>query len=360
MGPMAFTERAGVSLRALNSFGVDAHAARLIEVRSAGELPAVVERLRDGPAPFVLGGGSNVLFTRDPPMPVLRIVLRGHRLLAEDAHGVLVEAGAGEPWNDFVEWTLAQGLVGLENLALIPGTVGASPIQNIGAYGVEMRERFDSLDAVSLRDGRSRRFDAAECRLGYRDSVFRHGEGREWAIVAVRLRLAREAPLHLDYGEIRDELRARGIVRAVARDVADAVSAIRRRKLPDPAVLGNAGSFFRNPVVDAATADALTAREPRMPRFALPPPAVAAAAARLPTGGEATAPRVKLSAAWLIEQCGWKGFREGDAGVHERHALVLVNHGAASGAQVAALAARIAESVRGRFGIVLEPEPTIV
>ncbi len=356
---MAATERAGVSLRTLNSFGVEARAARLIEIRRAGELPAVVERLRDGPAPFVLGGGSNVLFTHDPPMPILRIALRSRTLLAEDERGTLVEAGAGEPWNDFVEWTLAQGLVGLENLSLIPGTVGASPIQNIGAYGVEMREHFDSLDAVSLRDGRRRRFDAADCRLGYRDSVFRHAEGRQWAIVAVRFRLAREAPLRLDYGEIRDELRARGITRAVARDVAQAVSAIRRRKLPDPTVLGNAGSFFRNPVVDAATAEALAAREPAMPRFPLPPDEAPAAGGR-PASGEPAVSRVKLSAGWLIEQCGWKGFREGDVGVHDRHALVLVNHGAASGAQIAALAARIAETVRKRFGIVLEPEPTIV
>lgn len=356
---MGATERVGVPLRALNSFGVEARAARLIELRDAADLPDLVARLRDAPPAFVLGGGSNVLLTRDPPMPVVRMLVQGRRLLAEDARGVLVEAGAGERWNDFVEWTLAQGLVGLENLSLIPGTVGASPIQNIGAYGVEMRERFDSLDAVSLVDGTRRRFDPAECRFGYRDSVFRHDEGRGWAIVSVRFRLAREAPLQLDYGEIRDELRARGVARPAARDVAQAVCSIRRRRLPDPAVLGNAGSFFRNPIVDASLADALSAREPDMPRFAVLPSATGAAA-RGSAIGDRDVQRVKLSAGWLIERCGWKGRREGDAGVHERHALVLVNHGSASGAQIAALAARIAASVRERFGVVLEPEPTIV
>jgi UDP-N-acetylmuramate dehydrogenase len=222
-----------------------------------------------------------------------------------------------------------------------------------------MRERFDSLDAVSLRDGTRRRFDAAECRFGYRDSVFRHDEGSGWAIVAVRFRLAREAPLQLDYGEIRDELRVQKVVRPAASDVARAVRAIRRRKLPDPAVIGNAGSFFRNPIVDASIADALSAKHPQMPRF--PASAATAGAARDGPGSDTPGGmRVKLSAGWLIERCGWKGFRDGDAGVHERHALVLVNHGTASGAQIAALAQRIAGSVRDRFGIALEPEPTIV
>jgi len=359
---MGVVERGDVPLRALNSLRVQAHAARLIELHDAADLPALLDRLRDAPAPLVLGGGSNIVFTRDPPRPVVRILVHGRRLLAEDARGVLVEAGAGEGWNEFVQWTLAQGLAGLENLSLIPGTVGASPIQNIGAYGVEMRERFDSLDAVSLVDGRRRRFDADECRFGYRDSVFRHDEGRGWAIVAVRFRLARQMPLQLDYGEIREELRAQKVARPTAPDVARAVCAIRRRKLPDPAMLGNAGSFFRNPVVDAAVAEALAKREPDMPRFPAPHRDAngGAGASRRDGRDERDGLTCKLSAGWLIERCGWKGYREGDAGVHERHALVLVNHGTASGAQIAALAARIADSVRDRFGIVLEPEPTIV
>lgn len=356
-------EQRGVSLRAFNSFGVEARAARLIEVDNEADLVRLALGLRGGAAPLVLGGGSNVLFTRDPPMPVVRIAMHGRRILSEDTHGVLVEAGAGENWNDFVGWTLSQALGGLENLSRIPGTVGASPIQNIGAYGVEMREHFDSLDAVSLLDGTRRRFESAECRFGYRDSVFRHAEGSGWAIVAVRFRLARDAPLQLDHGEIRAELRDAGILHPGARDVARAVSAIRRRKLPDPASIGNAGSFFRNPLVDPSLADALSTKYPEMPRFLVNASASRPAERTGEAAGRGAAPddvRVKLSAGWLIERCGWKGFREGDAGVHERHALVLVNHGAASGAQIAALARRIAESVRERFGIPLEPEPTIV
>ncbi|HLT27211.1 MAG TPA: UDP-N-acetylmuramate dehydrogenase [Zeimonas sp.] len=368
MNAVSATERHDVSLRAWNTFGVEARAARLFEVDDAADLARLAQALRDGPPPFVLGGGSNVLFTRDPPMPLVRIAIRGRRVLSEEARGtVLVEAGAGEDWNDFVGWTLGQGLAGLENLTLIPGTVGASPIQNIGAYGVEMRERFHSLDAVSLRDGALRRFDAGECRFGYRDSIFRHDEGAGWAIVAVRFRLMREARLRLDYGEIRDELRALGVDRPTPQDVSRAVAAIRRRKLPDPAKLGNAGSFFRNPVVEAPLADALAARHPDLPRYPVSTAvrdAQAADEAQLARGasgaGTPEKGRVKLSAGWLIERCGWKGFREGDAGVHERHALVLVNHGTASGAQIAALAERIARSVRDRFGVALEPEPTIV
>ncbi len=352
-------ERRGVSLRALNSFGVEAHADRLIELADAGHAARLVALLADAPAPLVLGGGSNVLFTRDPPQPVVRIATRGRRVLADGPDGVLVEAGAGENWHEFVAWTLSQGLCGLENLSLIPGTVGASPIQNIGAYGVEMRERFDSLAAFSLRDGAAKRFDARECAFAYRDSVFRRAEGAEWAIVSVRFRLAREAPLQLDYGEIRDELRAMGVARPGAPDVSHAVCAIRRRKLPDPARLGNAGSFFRNPLVDAATAASLAARHPEMPRFPVPVGNDDVSGGAAPAPGPA-GPLVKLSAGWLIERCGWKGAREGDAGVHDRHALVLVNHGNATGAQIHALAQRIAASVRERFAVSLEPEPTIV
>src|SRR5690606_1554115 len=288
------------------------------------------------------------------------------RIVADDGDAAIVEAAAGENWHDFVCWTLDQGLGGLENLSLIPGTVGASPIQNVGAYGVEMRERFDSLEAADRRSGERRRLFAEDCRFGYRDSIFKHPEGAHWLVLSVRFRLSRRFEPRLDYGELRAELAAAaaagGAPRAApgddanspakldARAVAAAVVAIRRRKLPDPAVLGNAGSFFRNPVVEAARADALARSHPDMPRYPADDPD--------PQAGHA--PRVKLSAGWLIDRCGWKGFREGDAGVHDRHALVLVNHGAASGAQLLALAERIRESVRERFGVELEPEPTIV
>ncbi len=361
--PTAMSSRLheNASLRTLNAFGVDARASRLFEIRSASELADLPEDVRQADRahrPFILGGGSNVLFTRDPPMPVVRIAIAGRRILgdadiangtaagrAADPGDVFVEAGAGENWSNFVDWTLAQGLAGLENLSRIPGTVGASPVQNIGAYGVEMCTRFDSLDAVSLRNGTRRRFDAAECRFAYRDSVFRREAAGDWVIVAVRFRLRHDLPLALDYGGLREELRAQGCTQPTARDVAQAVAAIRRRKLPDPAVLGNAGSFFRNPVIDAEHARTLIGRHPRMPQY---------------EAGQASPGAIKLSAAWLIEQCGWKGFRNGDAGVHDRHALILVNHGNAGGAQIAALARRIAASVQERFGVRLEPEPDII
>jgi len=339
---VAAVRLADAPLDALNTFGIAARARVLWRVEDAADLPAVLAALRDDPAgpPLVLGGGSNLLLTGDIGQPVLQVALKGRRIISDDGDGVLVEAAAGESWDGLVRWTLAQGAAGLENLALIPGTVGAAPIQNIGAYGVELRECFDSLDAIDLRGGAARRFGAAECAFGYRDSVFKQPGGGRWLITAVRLRLSRSPRLRLDYGDLRQELTRSGVVTPSATDVANAVSAIRRRKLPDPAVLGNAGSFFRNPIVCPAFAASLHEREPGLPAW--------------PDG-----PRVKLSAAWMIDRCGWKGHREGDAGVHAAHALVLVNHGHASGLQLLSLARRIRESVRDRFGVMLEPEPLI-
>jgi UDP-N-acetylmuramate dehydrogenase len=333
---------AGAPLKALNTFGIDASARVLWRVDARGDVGALVEALRDEPGgdPLVLGGGSNLLLTGDLERPVVQVAIRGRRIVSDDGRTVLVEAGAGEPWDPLVRWSLEQRAWGLENLALIPGTAGAAPIQNIGAYGVEQREAFESLDAVDLRTGEARTFDAPDCAFGYRDSLFKGPQGARWLVVAVRWRLARTPRLALDYGEIRDELGRAGIVSPSPIDVADAVTAIRRRKLPDPAVLGNAGSFFKNPLVPAALAEALRAREPGLPAW---------------PAGE----RVKLSAAWMIERCGWKGHREGDAGVHDAHALVLVNHGGASGAQLLGLARRIRDSVLARYGIALEPEPVL-
>jgi UDP-N-acetylmuramate dehydrogenase len=334
---------ADAPLQALNTFGIAATARVLWRVESVADVPDAVRALRDEPggAPLVLGGGSNLLLTGDLGRPVLQVAIRGRRVVSDDGDAVVVEAGAGEPWDPLVRWTLAQRAWGLENLALIPGTAGAAPIQNIGAYGVEQRDTFESLDAVDLGTGAARRFDAADCAFGYRDSVFKGPDGGRWLVVAVRWRLARAARLALDYGEIREELARGGVATPTPVDVADAVSAIRRRRLPDPAVLGNAGSFFKNPLVPPALADALRAREPGLPAW--------------PAGD-----RVKLSAAWMIDRCGWKGHRDGDAGVHAAHALVLVNHGRASGAQLLDLARRIRDSVQARFGVVLEPEPVIV
>ena len=340
---MAVDRLADAPLGALNTFGIRASARVLWRLHDAADLPGLASLLRDDPQgpPLVLGGGSNLLITGDLARPVLQVALAGRRVVADDGDTVIVEAAAGERWDAFVRWTLAQGAAGLENLALIPGTVGASPIQNIGAYGVELSECFESLDAIDLRTGAVRRFDAAECAFGYRDSVFKHAGGEHWLVTSVRLRLSRRPALRLDYGEIRDELARAGVAAPTPVAVADAVTSIRRRKLPDPAVLGNAGSFFKNPLVDTATAAALRDREPGLPAW--------------PAGDH-----VKLSAAWMIDRCGWKGHRDGDAGVHAAHALVLVNHGEASGAQLLALARRVRDSVATRFGVTLEAEPVIV
>lgn len=337
-------------LSARTTLRVPARARLLATLSDESALPALPELVdREGALPLVLGGGSNLLLTGDPAVPVLRVALAGIRVLAPEggaADDVLVEAAAGESWDGLVRATLAKGLCGLENLALIWGSVGASPVQNIGAYGVEMRERFDSLRAVEIATGRVRRFDAADCAFGYRDSLFKRDAGRGWMVLSVRFRLSRRCTPRLDYGELREELTARGVqadaAPASATAIAEAVSAIRRRKLPDPAVLPNAGSFFKNPVLDAGTAHALRERFTDLPAHPAP-------------GGGA-----KLSAGWLIERAGFKGARRGDAGVAPQHALVLVNHGRATGAELLALAREVQAGVLQRFGVALEPEPVIV
>lgn len=331
-------------LRSRNTFGVEATAPVLVEVADAAALPSLfADPEFGGRLSLVLGGGSNLLFAGDPEGVVL--ALTGKRLArgADTADGRrIVRADAGVEWHDFVLRTLADGLYGLENLALIPGTVGAAPIQNIGAYGAEVREFIHAVDAFEPATGTLHRMDAAACGFAYRDSVFKRNPDR-YIVTAVEFALLRTPRLRLDYAGIGEELAARGVASPGPRDVADAVIAIRRRKLPDPAVLGNAGSFFKNPIVPAAQAEALKHAHDALPVF---------------RGNDADTR--KLSAAWLIDQCGWKGFREGDAGVAATHALVLVNHGRATGRELLDLARRIAASVRERFGVALEPEPRVV
>jgi UDP-N-acetylmuramate dehydrogenase len=328
------------SLKQWNSFGVSAQARRLVSLDQTADLEAALEILGQDPRRLILGGGSNVLFAGDFEGTVLKIGIRGRALVEQvDSTTALVEAQAGEPWDAFVRWTLGLGLYGLENLSLIPGTVGASPMQNIGAYGVELRDRFESLRAVDLRTGAERVFSIEDCRFSYRDSVFR-ASSSPWLILSVRFRLSRIPKVQIDYPDLRARLDG-----ALARpeDVANAVIEIRRSKLPDPARLGNAGSFFRNPVVAAEATELLLTKHPELPHY--------------PSG---QAGFRKLAAGWLIEQCGWKGHRRGDAGVHDRHALVLVNHGQASGQAVWALAQDIQVSVFERFGVIIEPEPKVV
>ena len=327
-----------------NTFGVPATAGLLYTCDDTADLPALFAGPLREADPLVVGGGSNLLVVEGPAC-ALQLALHETRVLGDDGATGIVRAGAGVPWHPFVEWTLAQGYAGLENLALIPGTVGAAPIQNIGAYGVEVGEHIHAVEVFERATGALRRLDAAACRFAYRDSVFKHAPDR-FLVTAVEFALPRAdaAPaLRLDYAGIGDALAAAGITHPTARDVADAVVRLRRSKLPDPAVVGNAGSFFKNPIVPLAQAEALQAAHPALPVFR----------------GAGPDTR-KLSAAWLIEASGWKGHRDGDAGVSDRHALVLVNHGHATGAQLLALARAIAASVQARFGVAIEPEPRLV
>jgi len=331
-----------------NTFGVPARAPWLLEVNDLSTLGEALDlpQLRGLPL-LMLGGGSNLLFAGDAPGAVLMLGASALAVVADDDERVRVRAEAGANWHALVMWSLDQGLCGLENLALIPGSVGAAPIQNIGAYGVEVGDRIVAVEAWDRQTASRVRLDHEACAFGYRDSAFKRDPER-WIVTAVEFELLRPrtpagAPLRLDYAGIGEELAAAGVQAPSARDVAGAVIRIRQRKLPDPARIGNAGSFFKNPIVPAAQAEALRAEHPRLPVFP----------------GDAE-PSRKLSAAWLIDACGWKGARRGDAGVSDAHALVLVNHGAASGAQLLELARAIAASVQERFGVALEPEPRVI
>jgi len=316
---------------------VPAKAAWLAGLTDGAALPVLLSRpeLRGLPL-LVLGEGSNVLFTRDFEGLVVCMANRGVR-----NEGGLLQVAAGEDWDQFVRSSLARGYCGLENLIFIPGTVGAAPIQNIGAYGAEVSEFIATVYAWDRHVGRETMLDNAACRFGYRDSLFKQSPQR-YVITAVDFRLPREHPLKLVYSGVREELAALGVTAPRTVDVARAVENLRRRKLPDPKLLGNAGSFFKNPVLPAARADDLKRAYPQLPLY------------------PGTAGLTKVSAAWLIETCGFKGVRDGDAGVSDKHSLVLVNYGSASGAQIWALAQRIRDTVASRFGITLEPEPLVI
>ena len=332
-----------VSLAGHNTLRVAAHAAAMCQVASADALPDAFDLAQAKGLPvLVLGEGSNVLFADDYPGLVLCPGMDDCRILTQDADGTLVRAEAGMRWNDLVNWTLARGLPGLENMALIPGTVGASPIQNIGAYGTEVAEFIEQVEAFNRVTGQFRQLGNADCRFGYRDSLFKHARD-QWLISAVQFRLPRDRPLQTGYAGVPEELQAMGIAQPRAVHVAEAIARIRTRKLPNPALVGNAGSFFKNPVLPLPAIDALQVQHGRMPVY--------------PAGEPGHG---KLSAAWLIEQAGWKGYREGDAGISAQHALVLVNHGQASGAQLLALARKVAATVAERFDVRLEPEPRII
>ena len=332
-----------VSLKAHNSFQLDVRARWFADVANTAQLRAVLDDPRVAGLPLlVLGGGSNLLFTRDFPGLVLRMVSSGVAQMREEGTHVWVCAAAGENWHGLVLHCLARGWFGLENLSLIPGTVGAAPIQNVGAYGVELESVFDSLEALDLQTREVVTLDRAACEFGYRDSLFKRAGRDRYVILSVTLRLNRVAVVNSSYRDVALELAAMDISQPTPQQVSDAVVTIRRRTLPDPVVIGNAGSFFKNPIVSKAALDKLLQAYPHAPHYPHS------------TGS------CKLAAAWLIDQCGWRGKSKGGAGVHDQQALVLVNRGEATGAEVLALAREIQADVVRKFGVELEPEPVFL
>ena len=328
-----------ISLRTRNSFGVDQQAARLVEF----ETPEDLRTLFAAGIPekwTVLAGGNNILFTRDYDGVLLTPVARGITLLSDDGDEVRVRADAGVEWDDLVEWAVGRGLWGIENLSLIPGKVGAAPVQNIGAYGAEAKDAIESVEMFCTDTCNTLILSREHCAFGYRESVFKHALRGRVVITAVTFRLSRRPRPDLGYGDLLRETEARG--GATLRNIREAVCAIRRSKLPDTAVLGNAGSFFKNPVVEAAVAERLRTDYPALPLY------------------PAAEGRMKLAAGWLIEQAGMKGHREGCVGVHDRQALVLVNYGGATGGEVLALAHKVQEAVRAKFGVEIAAEVNVL
>jgi UDP-N-acetylmuramate dehydrogenase len=333
----------GANLKQYNTFGLPSAAQALVRITSESDVRRVVDDPALGRAPkFILGGGSNLVLTQDVQACVLKVEVMGRRLLETRDDAWIIEVGAGESWHGTVEWTLDEGLPGLENMALVPGTVGAAPVQNIGAYGIELKDRFESLDAVDLITGRTVTLRSEHCAFGYRDSIFKQLLAGKSVITRVRLRLPRPWQPVLGYLELERKVAETGITEPDARQIFDWICGIRRAKLPDPAVVGNAGSFFKNPVVTPEQCRDIISRDPEIVHYPMP---------------DGT---YKLAAGWMIDACGWKGKSIGRAGVYEKQALVLVNRGGASGAEVVTLARAIQESVYGRFGIRLEPEPVVV
>lgn len=329
-----------ISLKPYNSFGIDVKAAYFAEFNNENE---AVELLQEYGKyrPLILGGGSNILFKGNYEGIVLRNKIKGIRIVKENTTEAVIECGGGEVWNDLVNFAVSRNLGGLENLSLIPGSAGAAPIQNIGAYGVEQKDSFESLEAFLINKKTIQVFEANDCAFGYRDSIFKRTLKGNFVILKVRYRLSKFPVINTEYGAIREKLNALGITAPGIADVSKAVTEIRKSKLPDPAIIGNAGSFFKNPIVSHEMFIHLKSQYPNIPSF----PA---------ENG------IKIPAAWLIETCGWKGYRKGDAGCHIHQPLVLVNYGKASGNEIYNLSEEILQSVKERFGIVLEREVNVI
>ncbi len=339
------TVQTNVSLKPYNTFGIDVNAHYLATINNESDLLVVVQMDRfSGANRLVLGGGSNVLLTQNFDGLVLKIDIQGIKTVREDDQHVYLEVGAGVNWHELVMHCVNSGLAGMENLSLIPGTAGAAPMQNIGAYGVEIEQVFDSLTAVHLQTGEVQRFNHADCRFGYRESVFKHELKGQYIITSVTFRLNKQPTFHTRYGAIQETLTAMGITDETLsiKAISDAVIHIRRSKLPDPAQIGNAGSFFKNPEISKAQFDSLKTQYADLPGY--------------PVGEHA----VKVPAGWLIEQSGWKGRRIGDAGVHAKQALVLVNYGGATGPDILDIAGQVQQTVLAKFGVQLTPEVNVV
>jgi UDP-N-acetylmuramate dehydrogenase len=327
-------------LRTLNTFGISVKASGFSAFKSVDELKELLPERKAFNNLLVLGGGSNILFTKDVDALVLRNEITGISTVEENEEFVILKAGSGVVWHDFVMHAVNNNLGGIENLSLIPGSVGASPMQNIGAYGVEIKDVFVSLQALNIESGELRTFTAPECKFGYRESVFKRELKNQFIITSVNYRLSKNPILQTSYGAIRDELLAQGKQPSI-KNISDAVIAIRNSKLPNPKDLGNAGSFFKNPVVSAEKAESLKAQFPEIPNYPQPDGSV------------------KLAAGWLIEQTGWKGKRIGNCGVHTKQALVLVNYGGSTGSEIYDLSTAVLSEVKSKFGIDLEREVNI-
>lgn len=338
------TMQQNVSLRHFNTFGLEANCSHYFQAHSEAELQAFLRQSTIQKMPkVVLGGGSNILLVGNVDGLLIHNSILGREVVSEDAESVQVAIGGGEVWHDVVLWTLENNWGGLENLSLIPGSVGASPIQNIGAYGVEIKDIFVSLRAMHLQTGEVRVFEAEECAFGYRDSIFKRALLGQYIITQVTYRLQKPPhDLHTDYGAIKDELAKLGKSEFTVQDVSRAVIAIRQSKLPDPAQIGNAGSFFKNPEVPLAQFEALKAQHPSLPGYVV------------------DVQTMKIPAGWLIEQAGWKGKRFGNYGVHAQQALVIVNYGGANGAEILALSSEIMTDVKAKYGISLDREVNVM
>jgi UDP-N-acetylmuramate dehydrogenase len=329
-------------LKDLNTFGITVNSRYFVSINSVEQLNKVLvsDIARNNPL-LILGGGSNILFTRQYPGLIILNQIKGIKIIDETNDTALINAGGGEVWQDLVNFALSHNLGGIENLSLIPGSVGAAPIQNIGAYGVELKEVMESLSAIELATGEARTFNNAECDFGYRNSIFKKELKDKYLITNVCLKLTKHPQLNTSYGAVNSRLEEKGIDSPDITDVSKAVIEIRRSKLPDPTKLGNAGSFFKNPVVDKIDFEGLKLVFSDIP-------------------GYINNSTVKIPAAWLIEQCGWKGKRFGAVGVHDKQPLVLVNYGDGTGAEIKKLAEDIKTSVANKFGIELEAEPRII